>query len=79
MRVFKVSDGSSWTVRVHEEESDAGDASRAGWDAIVFEGTVHDAVQRLVYRPHGWLQDATPGDLAAALEESVAVRLRWGA
>jgi hypothetical protein len=79
MRVFKVADGSSWTASVHDEEGPAVDPSRAGWDAIVFEGTVHAAVQRLVYRPHGWLQDATPGDLAAALDESVAVRMRWGA
>jgi hypothetical protein len=77
MKVFKVADGTSWTVRVEERDSST-EPQRAGWETVVFEDTVHATVQRLVYRPPGWLRQATPGELAAALEESVAVRLRWG-
>lgn len=76
MRVFKVADGTSWTVRL-EEGDGAGDSS-TGWEAVVFDASPHGVAQRLVYRPSGWLEAATPGDLAAALEESVAVRIRWG-
>jgi hypothetical protein len=34
--------------------------------------------QRLVYRPAGWLTQASTIELAAALEEGVFVRARWG-
>jgi hypothetical protein len=77
MRVFKVADGTSWTARVEDDQPSPA-AQRVGWQAVVFQDSVHAAVQRLVYRPPGWLREATPVDLAAALEESVAVRLRWG-
>ena len=79
MRVFKVSDGTSWAARLHDTTDD-GEAvtSRIGWEAILFEGGPGAVAQRLVYRPHGWLAAATPEELAAALEEGVAIRLRWG-
>lgn len=78
MRVFKVSDGTSWTARADEGDDNIVDGRRAGWSAIVFEGGPPAAAQRLVYRPAGWLDEATLGELVAALEESVTVRLRWG-
>jgi hypothetical protein len=80
MRVFKVSDGSSWVARVSEGDiaPEAGPAT-FGWDAIVFETDRMTAVQRLVYRPSGWLGGATVAELAAALEEGQPVRTRWGA
>ncbi|HSJ23305.1 MAG TPA: hypothetical protein VK929_01390 [Longimicrobiales bacterium] len=77
MKVFKVSDGTSWTARL-EAGDDAGDNTTAGWEAVVFDASPHAVAQRLVYRPAGWFETATPGELAAALEESVAVRVRWG-
>lgn len=77
MRVFKLSDGTSWVARVHEA-AEAAQAQPAGWDTILFEQTVAAVAQRLVYRPRGWLEDATPADLAQALEEGVAIRVKWG-
>lgn len=79
MRVFKVSDGTSWVARLHDTADDDGSvSSRTGWEAILFESGPDAAAQRLVYRPYGWLADASADDLAAALEEGVAIRVRWG-
>lgn len=79
MRVVKLADGTSWVARLHDAIDDAeGVTARTGWEAIVFEGGPGEVAQKLVYRPHGWLADATPMDLAAALEEGVAIRVRWG-
>jgi hypothetical protein len=76
MRVFKLVDGSSWVARLHDE-SEPG-RKRIGWEAILMESSPVAAAQRLVYRPPGWLETASTGDLAAAFEEGVAVRVRWG-
>ena len=76
MRVFKVADGTSWVARVHDSAVPA-TTPRAGWEAIVFQSRPSQVAQ-LVYRPTGWLDGATPAELAAALEDSVAIRVRWG-
>lgn len=74
MRVFKVGDGTSWVARRH----DAADVeSKAGWEAIVFQRSPSDVAQ-LVYRPNGWLATASVEELAAALDDGVAIRVRWG-
>lgn len=80
MRVFKVSDGTSWVARLHDGDDAGGERvqQRIGWETIVFEAAPDAVAQRLVYRPAGWLASATPAELADALEEGVAVRLRWG-
>ena len=78
MRVFKVSDGTSWIARLHDSPDDEGVAARTGWEAVLFESGPGAAAQRLVYRPHGWLAVATAEDLAAALDEGVSIRVRWG-
>jgi hypothetical protein len=78
MRVFKLSDGSSWVARLHDGAAEDSDVtSRVGWEAVVFEKDPGEVAQRLVYRPAGWLAAATPAELAAALEEGVVVRTRW--
>jgi hypothetical protein len=77
MRVFKVADGTSWTAKLHDPGPPA-DGKRTGWEAILFEVIPAASAQRLVYRPAGWLQDASPADLVEALEEGVAIRVRWG-
>jgi hypothetical protein len=77
MRVFKVADGTSWVAKL-QDPSDAPEASHNGWEAVLFELTPAASAQRLVYRPAGWLQEATLSDLVEALEEGVAVRVRWG-
>jgi len=78
MRVFRISDGSSWTARVQEGATDVVAEPRPGYDAIVFDADPVAATQRLVYRPPGWLEQASVADLVAALEEGVVVRARWG-
>ncbi|CAN5752401.1 hypothetical protein BH23GEM9_BH23GEM9_11950 [soil metagenome] len=82
MRVFRLSDGTSWVARLHEGEESTSSDQRSGWDVILFEvarGAIPDiTAQRLVYRPPGWLAEASVTDLLAALEEGVAVRVRWG-
>jgi hypothetical protein len=79
MRVFKVSDGTSWQARLQEPGAEAGSsASTAAWEAILFQPGRNTDVDRLVYRPAGWLAAASQEDLAAALEEGVRVRVRWG-
>lgn len=35
-------------------------------------------MQRIIYRPSGWLQSAAVQELIAALQEAEAVRTRWG-
>jgi hypothetical protein len=77
MRVFKVSDGTSWMARLHDATDESTATTRAGWEAILFERGPDDAA-KLVYRPHGWLLAATPDDLEEALAEGVAIRVRWG-
>jgi hypothetical protein len=77
MRVFKVSDGTSWQARLQEPGADSS-ASTAAWEAILFQPGRTADVDRLVYRPAGWLAAASPEELAAALEEGVRVRVRWG-
>jgi hypothetical protein len=75
MRVFKVADGTSWVARVHDAAQTP--TPKAGWEAVIFQ-TVPSQVAQLVYRPSGWLAGATPEELAAALNDAVAVRVRWG-
>jgi hypothetical protein len=76
MRVFKVADGTSWVARV-DDSAVAATTPKAGWEAVVFQSRPSQVAQ-LVYRPTGWLAGATPEELAAALEDAVAVRVRWG-
>lgn len=79
MKVFKVADGTSWVARLHDATDDSAAVNaRTGWEAIVFEARPDAVAQRLVYRPHGWLATASPADLTAALEEGLAIRVRWG-
>jgi hypothetical protein len=75
--VFKVADGTSWVARL-DEGGEAQPQPLTGWQGVLFERSPHTAAQRLVYRPPGWLDRATPADLAAALEEGVPVRTSWG-
>jgi hypothetical protein len=77
MRVFKMADGSSWIARLHDEPEERG-RQGVGWQAILFEASPGAVAQRLVYRPPGWLAEATTEELAAALDEGLSIRVRWG-
>ena len=63
-------------VRLDEAVVNGVPEKRVGWEAVVFE-TDPPGVQRVVYRPAGWLSLATPTELTAALDEAEAVRTRW--
>jgi hypothetical protein len=78
MRVFRIADGTSWVARRHDAADDATATGRTGWEAIVFETGPDAVAQRLVYRPNGGLEAASAVDLAEALQEGVAIRVRWG-
>lgn len=80
MRVFASADGRSWSVRLYDGPQDGGiRAAGVGWEAVLFEDVGDGSVQRIAYRPAGWLAAASAEDLRAALHESEAVRARWGA
>lgn len=50
-----------------------------GWEVVQFDPEEIGTVQRITYRPAGWLSDATIQDLIAALREGEAVRASWTA
>ncbi|HEX7117486.1 MAG TPA: hypothetical protein VF212_01780 [Longimicrobiales bacterium] len=78
MRIFTSADGRSWSARVYDgSQDDRIGAPGVGWEAVLFEAA-DDRTQRLAYRPAGWLAGATVEELRAALEQSEAVRARWG-
>lgn len=74
MREFQSSDGHAWRARIEEGSAPGG----AAWEIVLFEPDTEGAVQRIVYRPAGWLQSAAIQDLISALGEAEAVRTRWG-
>ena len=80
MRIFTSADGRGWSARIYDgPQDDAIHSAGVGWEAVLFEETGAGTAQRLVYRPAGWLATATDDELQTALEQSEAVRARWGA
>ena len=80
MRIFKSQDGSSWVAKIHDgNEESAGVDNRTGWEVIQFETDPPGTIQRITYRPSGWLNDATIQELIAALHEGETVRAHWKA
>lgn len=65
-------------VRLDHGAAGSATEQRVGWEAVVFE-TDPPEVQRVVYRPAGWLGAASPDELETALHEAEAVRTRWQA
>lgn len=78
MRVAVEVEGTTWVARPDHGGSEAAPEERIGWEAVIFE-TDPPGVQRVVFRPAGWLNLATLNDLVAALREADAVRTRWQA
>lgn len=77
MKYFKSQDDRIWKVRLDNGLADAaGLSKRVGWEAVLFE-TVPAGIQRIVYRPAGWLDIARAEDLGKALQEAESVRTRW--
>ncbi len=77
MRVFTSDDGRSWTAVPVEVQELPGPVA-FGWQAVLFRTVVPESAERIVYRPVGWLTEATPEQLREALLEADNVRARWG-
>ena len=77
MRIFKT-DGKTWTATLHEEgEANTVADDRVGWEIVQFDTQPPGQIQRITYRPAGWLANATIQDLVAALREGDTVRATW--
>ena len=80
VRTFRSEDGKSWIARLHDGlEASAIIDARTGWEIIQFDSTPPGTVQRITYRPSGWLANATIQELIAALQEGESVRASWSA
>lgn len=78
MRYFQSQDGKTWSLRLDNALArTSGFSERVGWEAILFETVPPSDVQKIVFRPAGWLDLASAADMAAALQDAVAVRTRW--
>ena len=74
MRIFKL-DGKQWVAQLHDLPAEKAAAqSRAGWEVIQFDTQPSSSVQRISYRPAGWLAQASIDELIAALREGETVR-----
>jgi hypothetical protein len=77
MKTFKV-DGKDWIAHIHDgPEQSAKVEVRAGWEVVQFDTHPPGSVQRITYRPAGWLSQATIRDLIEALKEGETVRANW--
>ena len=77
MRTFRL-EGKTWTATLHER----GHAlpvtdERAGWEIVQFDTKPPGQIQRITYRPAGWLANASLQELIAALLEGDTVRASW--
>lgn len=77
MRTFTSEDGTVWVARLHDGLAESGNGGRAGWEIIEFDSKPPGVIQRISYRPSGWLDNATIQELIAALREGEAVRAKW--
>lgn len=77
MRVFRDEHGYRWRVWVDGAAAPRGAENGVGWAALIFEAD-DTRSQRTLYRPVGWLSEASEEALQAALEESESVRASWG-
>jgi hypothetical protein len=78
MRTFTLEDGTTWTVRLHDGIAQVvANRSRIGWEIIEFDPESPTTLQRIAYRPPGWLLNASLRELIDALREADAVRSNW--
>jgi hypothetical protein len=76
MKMFKA-DGKEWVAHIHEAPERSAKVERAGWEVVQFDTHPPGTVQRITYRPAGWLSQATIRDLIEALKEGESVRANW--
>jgi hypothetical protein len=78
IRTFSSEDGRTWIARIHDGIDSQPENERAGWEVIQFD-TNPPGIQRISYRPAGWLHNASIQELIAALQEGETVRASWKA
>jgi hypothetical protein len=76
MRTFTTADGRRWSVWLDGTAAPRGSGSGIGWEALIFAAE-DPPVQRIAYRPVGWLAAAADTDLREALLEGDSVRAAW--
>ena len=78
MKIFKF-DGKSWVAQLHDrpEKKNSPVEIRAGWEVVQFDTQPPGNIQRISYRPAGWLSNATIAELIEALREGETVRANW--
>ena len=78
MKVFKF-DGKDWVAQLHHgPQKQTGTVEvRAGWEVVQFDTQPPGNIQRISYRPAGWLSNATIAELIEALREGQTVRANW--
>ena len=77
MRLFKF-DGKSWIAQLHDGAESIGSITvRVGWEVVQFDTQPSGTVQRIAYRPSGWLQKASIKELIDAMREGESVRAAW--
>ena len=78
MRKFSSEDGKTWVAKIHDGlEVRRPLDERSGWEVVQFDPADSIAVQKITYRPAGWLAGASIKDLIDALHEGEAVRTTW--
>jgi hypothetical protein len=70
MKMFEA-DGKRWIALID------GRPQSAGWEVIQFETAPPGEIQRITFRPPGWLANASIQELIAALREGETVRVAW--
>lgn len=77
MRIFKA-DGKDWIAQLHDgAEQSGGVEIGVGWEVIQFDTKPPGTMQRITYRPAGWLKSASIAELIDALREGETVRAAW--
>lgn len=79
MRTFTTGDDKVWSVRVYDGSFGKVGQGVVGWEALLFECQSEDSVERLAFRPVGWLEGASVVELERALHEAGLVRASWRA
>ena len=77
MREFQA-DGKQWRAHLHDGRvANSKVEVRVGWEVIQFDTQPPGNVQRISYRPAGWLNNASLNELIDALREGDTVRTVW--
>ncbi len=77
MRIFKA-DGKDWVALLHDRPLNIRTVEvRSGWEVVQFDTQPPGTIQRIAYRPAGWLSKASIQDLIEAMREGQTVRASW--